>query len=89
MPNILMMIYVGVDVLFAACGGLLMGFCLMAEQTLRANPSAGNVGPNVLLRQCPLTGREHHLFVECAMSSCWISRLVELTSRTFEENMEC
>lgn len=55
MPNILMMIFVAVDVLFAACGGLLMGFCLLAEQTLRADPTQANVGPNVLLRQCPLT----------------------------------
>jgi hypothetical protein len=56
MPTKLMMIFVATDVIFAACGGLLIGFSLMAEQTLRADPTKDNVGQNVLLRQCPLTG---------------------------------
>lgn len=55
MPTKLMMIYVAMDVVFAACGGLLIGFSLMAEQTLRQDPTRDNVAQNLLLGQCPLT----------------------------------
>lgn len=56
MPTKLMMIFVGMDFLFAGCGGLLLGFSLMAEQSLRNAPTVDNVTQNVLLGQCPLTG---------------------------------
>jgi hypothetical protein len=56
MPNVLMMVFIGFDVLFAACGGLLMGFSLVSEQTMRATPTLDNVARNLLLDQCPLTG---------------------------------
>lgn len=55
MPTKLMMIFVGMDFLFAGCGGLLLGFSLMAEQSLRNAPTVDNVTQNVLLGQCPLT----------------------------------
>jgi hypothetical protein len=56
MPSKLMMVFVSMDVLFALCGGLLMGFSLISEQGLRANPTIANVAQNLLLDQCPLTG---------------------------------
>lgn len=56
MPTKLMMIFVGFDVIFAMCGGLLLGFSLMSEQTMRSSPTIDNVAQNLLLDQCPLTG---------------------------------
>jgi len=55
MVSKLMLTYVGFDVLFAACGGLLIGFCILAEQTMRGSPTLDNVARNLLLDQCPLT----------------------------------
>lgn len=56
MPTKLMMTFVGVDLLFAGCGGLLLGFSLLSEQSMRASPTVDNVTKNLLLGQCPLTG---------------------------------
>ena len=50
------MIFVGMDFLFAGCGGLLLGFSLLSEQAMRATPTVNNVTQNLLLGQCPLTG---------------------------------
>src|SRR6266567_857145 len=58
MPNKLMMVFFGADFLFACCGGLLIGFSLMAESAMRASPTTSNVAQQLLLRQCPLTGRQ-------------------------------
>ncbi|KAF2281614.1 tetraspanin [Westerdykella ornata] len=55
MPTKLMMIFVAFDIIFAACGGLLMGFSLVSEQTMRGDPTLDNVARNLLLDQCPLT----------------------------------
>ncbi|KAF9738297.1 hypothetical protein PMIN06_012726 [Paraphaeosphaeria minitans] len=56
MPTKLMMIFVGLDFIFAGCGGLLLGFSLMSEQRMRESPRVDNVTENLLLGQCPLTG---------------------------------
>jgi hypothetical protein len=56
MPTKLMMIFVGFDLIFAGCGGLLLGFSLMSEQNMRSTPTTSNVAQNLLLHQCPLTG---------------------------------
>ena len=56
MPSKLMLVFVGTDIVFAMCGGLLMGFSLMSEQHMRAQPTIDNVAQNLLLDQCPLTG---------------------------------
>jgi hypothetical protein len=56
MPTKLMMAFVGMDFLFAGCGGLLLGFSLISEQSMRATPTVNNVTQNLLLGQCPLTG---------------------------------
>lgn len=55
MVNKLMIVFVGADFLFAACGGLLLGFSLISEQRLSESPTTGNVAENLLLGQCPLT----------------------------------
>ncbi|KAH4057639.1 hypothetical protein HBI56_073480 [Parastagonospora nodorum] len=55
MPTKLMMVFVGFNFLFAGCGGLLLGFSLMSEQSIRNTPSVDNVTQNLLLGQCPLT----------------------------------
>ena len=56
MPTKLMMIFVGLDFVFAGCGGLLLGFSLTSEQRMRDTPTIDNVMQNLLLGQCPLTG---------------------------------
>jgi hypothetical protein len=56
MPTKLMMVFIGVDLLFAGCGGLLLGFSLMSEHVLQATPTIDNVTQNLLLGQCPLSG---------------------------------
>ncbi|KAH8730641.1 tetraspanin [Phaeosphaeriaceae sp. PMI808] len=55
MPTKLMMIFVAMDFLFVGCGGLLIGFALTSEQSLRNTPTVDNVTQNLLLGQCPLT----------------------------------
>lgn len=61
MPTKLMMTFVGMDLLFAGCGGLLLGFSLISEQSMRASPTVDNVTKNLLLGQCPLTGTDRSL----------------------------
>ena len=56
MPTKLMMIFVGLDFVFAGCGGLVLAFSLMSEQRMRETPRVDNVAQNLLLGQCPLTG---------------------------------
>jgi hypothetical protein len=51
-----MMVFVGMDFLFAGCGGLLLAFSLISEQSMRATQTVDNVTQNLLLGQCPLTG---------------------------------
>ncbi|KAF2199141.1 tetraspanin [Delitschia confertaspora ATCC 74209] len=55
MPSKLMMIFVGMDLVFAMCGGLLLGFSLTSEKIMRESPTKDNVAQNLLLGQCPLT----------------------------------
>ncbi|KAF1939148.1 tetraspanin [Clathrospora elynae] len=55
MPTKLMMVFVGIDFLFAGCGGLLLGFSLISEKSMRDTPTLNNVTQNLLLGQCPLT----------------------------------
>ncbi|KAL5118978.1 hypothetical protein ACEQ8H_003107 [Pleosporales sp. CAS-2024a] len=55
MPTKLMMVFVAMDFLFAGCGGLVLGFSLISEQSLRNAPTVNNVAQNLLLGQCPLT----------------------------------
>jgi predicted acetyltransferase len=56
MGNKLMMMFVGADIIFAMCGGLIIGFSLMSERSLHATPTIATVAEHLLLKQCPLTG---------------------------------
>jgi hypothetical protein len=80
MPTKLMMIFVGMDFLFAGCGGLLLGFSLMSEQSLRNPPTVDNVTQNVLLGQCPLTGTtalsEVGVFSTCRYCGTTVAHIV-------------
>ena len=42
---------------FALTGALLLGFSLKSEQGMRSTPTIENVARDLLLNQCPLTGR--------------------------------
>lgn len=53
--NKLMLIYLLVDFMFVACGGLLIGFSLVSAQQEKSTPTISNVAYNLLLTECPLT----------------------------------
>jgi len=53
--NKLMLTFLGVEFLFLASGGLLLGFCLVSEQQERGVKTVANVAYDILLFQCPLT----------------------------------
>jgi hypothetical protein len=55
--NKLMLSFIAVDFLFLACGALILGFSLIAEQQERATPTVKNVAYNIILTECPLTGK--------------------------------
>jgi hypothetical protein len=55
--NKLMLTFLAVDFLFLTCGGLLLGFSLISEQQERSIPTVANVAYNILLTECPLTGK--------------------------------
>jgi hypothetical protein len=48
--------YVLVDLLFALCGGLLLGFALVTKSEITQTPTVQNVATDLLLNMCPLTG---------------------------------
>lgn len=54
--NKLMLTYLGVEFLFLACAGLLLGYALIGEQVERSTPTTSNVPYMLLLSQMPLTG---------------------------------
>jgi len=53
--NKLMLMFLLVDFFFLACGGLLLGFSLVATQREKSTPTVKNVAYNLLLTECPLT----------------------------------
>ncbi|KAF2745873.1 tetraspanin [Sporormia fimetaria CBS 119925] len=55
MPSKLPLVYLAFNLLFLACGALLIGFSLLSEQTMRGGSNLDNVARNLLLDQCPLT----------------------------------
>lgn len=78
-----MMVFVGLDFLFAGCGGLLIGFSLTSEHRMRDPPTTDNVTQNLLLGQCPLTGTTASLS-GCASSTLRYCRttVAQLVPRT-------
>ncbi|KKY13818.1 putative tetraspanin [Diplodia seriata] len=55
MANKLMLTFLGFEVLFLLSGGLLMGFALFSENSMRSKPTADTVAPHLLLKRTPLT----------------------------------
>ncbi|KAF2839838.1 hypothetical protein M501DRAFT_932599 [Patellaria atrata CBS 101060] len=51
----LTLVFLSMDFIFAATGGLILAFALMSETEMRAAPSTDTVAQHLLLSQCPLT----------------------------------
>jgi hypothetical protein len=54
--------YMGMDFLFAAMGGVLIGFALICQADISKAPTA-NAGTMVLMKRLPLTGTLPRLFL--------------------------
>jgi len=54
--NYLMIVYLVVNFLFLACGGLLVAFSVLGKQQLQTALTPANVAFTLLLDECPLTG---------------------------------
>ena len=54
--NYLAVVYLVVNFLFLACGGLLVAFSLLGKQQLQTDLTPANVAFTLLLDECPLTG---------------------------------
>jgi hypothetical protein len=57
--NKLMITFLSANFLFLLSAGLLLGFCLVSEQQERGTKNVMNVAFDVLLTECPLTGKHH------------------------------
>lgn len=55
MANKLMLTFLGFEVLFLLSGGLLIGFALFSESSMRSKPTPDTVAPHILLKRTPLT----------------------------------
>ena len=53
----LMLTFLGANFLFLVSAGVLLGFCIVAEQQERNSKNIPNVAFDVLLTECPLTGK--------------------------------
>jgi hypothetical protein len=51
-----MLMYLLADFLFLAAGGLILAFSLLGSQQEKETLTVDNVGTNLLLTICPLTG---------------------------------
>jgi len=79
--------YVMMDLLFAACGGLLLIFALVTQSQITQTPTINNVATDLLLDMCPLTGMKtslrlgngiNHLYScdrECRLRLCYVPSL--------------
>jgi hypothetical protein len=57
MRDNILLTYVFVDILFVITGGLLIIFALTTESEISQTPTVATVARDLLLAQCPLTGR--------------------------------
>jgi hypothetical protein len=55
--NYLMIVYLVVNFLFLACGGVLVAFSFLGKQQQQSALTPANVAFALLLNECPLTGR--------------------------------
>jgi hypothetical protein len=57
MVNKILLVFIALNFLFAACGGLLLAVVLMTRTSMQAAPTISNVAQNLLLDHCPLIGK--------------------------------
>lgn len=55
MANKLLLTFLAFEILFLLSGGLLMGFALFSESSMRSKPTSDTVAPHILLKRTPLT----------------------------------
>jgi hypothetical protein len=53
----ILLVFIILNFLFAACGGLLLAVVLMTRSSAQAAPTISNVAQNLLLDHCPLIGK--------------------------------
>jgi hypothetical protein len=57
MANKILLVFIALNLLFAACGGLLLAVVLMTRTSAQAAPTISNVAQNLLMDHCPLIGK--------------------------------
>src|SRR5271170_1362238 len=57
MANKILLVFIILNFLFVACGGLLLAVVLMTRNSAQAAPTISNVAQNLLLDHCPLIGK--------------------------------
>jgi hypothetical protein len=57
MANKILLVFIALDFLFAACGGLLLAVVLVTRASQQSAPTISNVAQNLLLDHCPLIGK--------------------------------
>jgi hypothetical protein len=57
MVNKILLVFIALNFLFVACGGLLLAVVLMTRTSAQAAPTISNVAQNLLLDHCPLIGK--------------------------------
>ena len=56
MKDRIFLTYVLVDLLFVACGGVLLVFALVTKAEITQTPTLDNIAHDLLLNMCPLNG---------------------------------
>jgi len=54
MANKILLVFIALDFLFAACGGLLLAVVMVTRASQQSAPTISNVAQNLLLDHCPL-----------------------------------
>ena len=58
MANKLLIVFILLNFLFAACGGLLLAVVLVTRNAQQSSQTISNVAQNLLLNHCPLIGKQ-------------------------------
>jgi hypothetical protein len=57
MANKILLVFIVLNFLFAACGGLLLAVVLVSHTSLQSTQTVSNVAQNLLMNNCPLIGK--------------------------------
>jgi hypothetical protein len=57
MANKILLVFIALNFLFVACGGLLLAVVLVTRAAQQSAPTISNVAQNLLLDHCPLIGK--------------------------------